>query len=322
MEILNTKSLPKVRDGRLNPFGTVSTAGISIHDAREQVCEEVVTETVTAVESPFDFTTGEFTDEHVRGNMYAWDVEAVPDESRFPKPEAVVHERRDLDYEKVLKTVGSVQDEVSFGLCKEQALEILNQERESKKPRKGVIDCLSSYCEAGDDRLQDWKKLATKPHCCRIVSMSVCYIGCETPHVWIAKDEAEERKLITDFFDLYAAGGIRIGFNTAAYDDRVMFFRALILNIPVPQQLQLNRYGGRQSIDLMAKMFGSLSDAVQLKTLLRHLGIRPPAGDVNGSHVLEMVESGQWGELAMYNASDAWSEARLYERVTRVLDLS
>ncbi len=68
-------------------------------------------------------------------------------------------------------------------------------------------------------------------------------------------------------------------------------------------------------------MFDGVGDMLKLKTLLNNVGIEPPAGDVNGSHVLGMVEAGEWGQLELYVASDAWSEMELFiQRVQRLIE--
>jgi hypothetical protein len=51
-------------------------------------------------------------------------------------------------------------------------------------------------------------------------------------------------------------------------------------------------------------------------------GVSPPAGDVDGSMVLDMVDGGQWEELAAYVASDAWSEMQLFKVMQNVLVMS
>jgi len=109
------------------------------------------------------------------------------------------------------------------------------------------------------------------------------------------------------------------GYNTLAFDERVMFWRALQLRVKVPTRLKLSRYSTPDCIDLMSAMFNGPGDAIKLKRLLRMVGITPPAGDVDGSHVLEMVEGAQWDELCKYVASDAWSEMQLYLMAKKVL---
>ena len=106
------------------------------------------------------------------------------------------------------------------------------------------------------------------------------------------------------------------------FDDRVIFWRAMILGVRGANQMAISKWGSKGAIDLMLKMFGGASDAIQLKALLRMLGIDPPAGDMDGSQVLELVDNAQWDQLALYVASDAWSELQLLARVQQVLELS
>ena len=304
-----------------DPFAeTVSTAGIveaDIHEASDVVEVSESFQHSSYHEEPWeDFSTV--------GGFWAYDLEAVPDETRFPRPEIKEAEFDDsFDPEAVLKTTTSCQARLGEGVCPEQLL--ILQETElgrTKGARKGVLDVIRKTMEGGDAEWRKWHALGARPETARIVAMAVCAYGDpDHPRTWIAKTRDDERRLVQDFFDLYDVGTTRCGYNIAGYDDRLIFWRAMALGVRPIKPLALSRYGGRGSIDLMAKMFSNLGDAMKLKSLLAMLGIVPPAGDMDGSRVLELVDSDQWDLLAEYVASDAWSELLLLAKVQQVLEL-
>lgn len=303
-----------------DPFSeTISTAGIMEDDMHP--IEEVV-ETDSYGHSPY--TEDAWEDFSTVGGFWAYDLEAVPDESRFPRPAIKEAEYDDdFDVEAILKTTSTCQSRLRDGVCPEQLLLLQSAEESREKGgRKGVLDSIRKSMEEGSTEWRKWHALGARPETARIVAMSVCCFGDpHHPRTWIAKNRDEEKQLVQDFFDLYDIGTTRVGYNIAGYDDRLIFWRAMALGVRPIKPLSLSRFGGRGSIDLMAKMFSSLSDAMKLKSLLSMLNIVPPAGDMEGSRVLELVDSDQWDLLTEYVASDAWSEMQLLAKVQQVLEL-
>ena len=304
-----------------DPFSvSISTAGIVEEDIHQTA--DVIEASDTFLHSPYhdspwhDFAT-------VAG-FWSYDLEAVPDETRFPRPEVKEAEFDvSFDPETILKTTTSCQARLRDGVCPEQLLILQDTELgRAKGARKGVLDVIRKTMEGGDAEWRKWHALGARPETARIVAMSVCAYGDpDHPRTWIAKNQKEERQLVQDFCDLYDVGTTRVGYNIAGYDDRLIFWRAMKLGVRPIKPLSLSRYGGRGSIDLMAKMFSNLGDAMRLKALLSMLGIVPPAGDMEGSQVLELVDSDQWDLLAEYVASDAWAELQLLAKVQQVLEL-
>jgi hypothetical protein len=303
-----------------DPFDAeISTVGITeedIHETGEQTESTAFTYSRYSENPWADFPTV--------GGYWTYDLEAVPDETRFPRPniEDPVFDNS-LDLEAVLKTETTLKQRLKDRMCPEQLL--LLQEHESKRekgPRKGVSETIRKEMEDGDKEWREWHRLGTQPHSARIVAMGVCAFGDpDQPRTWVAKTIAEERQLLQDFFDLYDFGTTRAGYNIAGYDDRLIFWRAMRLGVKPIKPMQLNRYGGRNCCDLMLKMFNNIGDSMQLKKLLRMLNIPPPAGDMEGSQVLELVDTNQWDLLEQYVASDAWCELQLLARVQHILEL-
>jgi hypothetical protein len=248
---------------------------------------------------------------------FAYDLEAVPN---APKPEVVVHDPRTYESDKVLKTETTVKQFLGEGCCKDDSTVLLQLEQDGKC-RKGVISTLKAHVEGGDEDLQAWKKLATDSRNARIVAMSICFYNDPVPVVWTAETKAQERELISAFYRTHATGRTRTGYNIAIYDDRLISYRAMTLGVDVPCPLHCAKFGGKQSVDIALNLFGDVAHMMKLKTLLPIQGIQPPAGDTNGGDVLGMVEGGQWDRLAMYVASDAWSEMELYKKAQRYIEL-
>lgn len=255
------------------------------------------------------------------GGYFAYDLESVPDESRFPRPEERVIEPRSIVYIDALRTEKTVTDQIELGITPEQATDMLEMEMEKGKPRSGVVKRLQAAMQGSGSQLDDWKRLAVDPFSARIVALGVChYNDPSVAEVMTATNEDEERELVQTFFDLHATGRTRVGYNISGFDDQLIMWRAMTLGVNVQKPLHVSKWGGRQSVDLMQKLFPG-TQAQKLKTLLPALGIYPPAGDVNGSHVLDMVDGAQWEELKLYVASDAWSEMQLLRKVQSVLEL-
>ena len=262
--------------------------------------------------------------ESQKSGYVAYDLETVPDESRFPRPEPKVVEERPFNYVNALKTEASITQEIAAGITGEQAMELLEMEGKRGKPRQGIQKKLQAVLQGGgDEGLEKWKRLALDPLGCRIVACGICYHD-GTTEVCVAQNDKEEFDLLTTLFEIIGKN-TRVGYNIAAFDDPVIMTRAMLLRVPVQQQIHVSRWGGKNSIDMMQKLFpggssGSISH--RLKNILPMFGVSPPAGDVDGSMVLDMVDGGQWEELAAYVASDAWSEMQLFKVMQNVLVMS
>ena len=299
----------------MDPFAKkLSTVGVS-PDAERSESSPLKTD------SDFSWVMHDIENWPSKTTIYSYDLETVPDDTRWPRPEEKIIEPRPIDSAVVLKTEASCKAELEAGLCEDQARELLAVEQSSKKPRKGIQDALRKHIDLGDQAMQDWKNLSKNPWSCKIVSIGYCRIDSDVPEVLLAQTEKEEIGIIQSFFDLLSAGHVRLGYNILGYDERVIFWRALHYGIKPPVKLKFTRYGTDSCIDVMLKLFNNMGDAIPLKDLLYNIGIAPPAGRTNGSHVLEMVDGAQWDAIAHYVASDAWSEMELYRRIRRVLEV-
>lgn len=306
---------------------------ITLEDIQEtpdgqQEIAEIVEASEDSQEKPkptgkFEYTIG--LGHHKTAGYFAYDLETIPDESRFPRPEKKEIVARSFNYVDALKTEATITAEIQAGITPDQARELLEMENDRSKPRQGVVKKLqAAENSSGDDELDQWKKLALDPLGCRIVAVGVCYHS-GVVEVMTAKNLREEFDLLVHLFEVIGQG-TRTGYNIAAFDDPVIMTRAMMLRVPVSKQIHVSRWGGKNSVDIMQKLFpggtGGGSVSHRLKNILPMFGIQPPAGDVDGSHVLDMVDGGQWEELERYVASDAWSEMQLFKVMQSVLVMS
>ena len=110
-----------------------------------------------------------------------------------------------------------------------------------------------------------------------------------------------------------------MGYNIRSFDDRVIVARSMIHGITTPRLLNLSRYD-KNSIDLMTILFQG-PKAMKLKNLVHNLGIEPPAGDMDGSHVADLFFSGQLELLREYVASDCVVEMELLKKLQDVVEI-
>ena len=271
------------------------------------------------------FCPFESTDEYLaanRGQYFVWDLETVPDESRYPRPVAADKERHEFDLKKLQAGNSEViVKELKTGLMQEDQLdELLQLENTSKKPRVTVCkEIMKAINDLGSDYTEWQKKGSTDPWLGRIVAFSWSFLGEETVHTMLAINAEEERQILAMFWCLQSVG-IRVGYNTKSFDDKFVFARSLILDVQPSVELEMGRYS-KQSKDIMWMMFDSLADAKGCKEMARLMGIEVPAGDVEGKHVFDMVECGDWDGLAKYSNSDVVVEKAMFKMVKKYLQV-
>lgn len=285
-----------------DPFNqSVSTAELTSESIREDTCPKP---------TPLQ--------DDCRGRIFVYDLETVPDESAHPRPDPKSVEPRSLNAEAVLKTADTVKAEIRIGITPEQAEQLLQMERNGKA-RKGVISELQKAVEESDRELAAWKMLATNPWACRIVALGLSWYGTGSVQSIVCTNEDEEREALLQFWNA-ASVGTRCGYCIHRFDDRVIVARSMLLGVLPPVGISLKKYDKR-SIDLYQVLFDGAGDSAKLKDLVRRLGIEPPAGDTNGSHVLDMVDAGQWDVLNDYVCSDVTVEMELLQRLQKVVEL-
>ena len=261
-----------------------------------------------------------------KDSLFVFDLETVPDESRFPRPVRVEKVKRpDLPGISLAKlitlTVPTIQAQIP-NLSEEQLLSLHESESNSKKPRSTVLTAIDKQIAAdnADDHeiaMMEWRKHSFNPFANKIVALGIEARGHSV--TMIAKNEAEERELIRVLWEHFANYETRCGYNITAFDDAVLIFRSMLLGIDAPRKIQRKKFANRESIDLMLAMFPS-SPARKLKEVCKELGIVPLAGyEMSGDQVFDLVEKEFWDEIATYVHSDAVIEFELYRRLNEYM---
>lgn len=257
------------------------------------------------------------------GSLFVFDLETVPDESRFPRPVAVEKikrpDREDISVVRLVEsTVPGIKTAIPT-LSESQLNLLMEYEQKSKKPRSGVIDAIDAQIAAdnADDHaaaMLEWKKYSFNPFACRIVAL-----GIEANNhsvTMLAKNDDEERELLRVLWEHINKFRVRCGYNITGFDDAVLIMRSMLLGVDASHPISRKKFGDKGSIDLMTALFPA-GQAQKLKEVCKMLGIVPLAGyEMSGDKVFDLVESGDWDGIAKYVHSDAVIEFELYRRLS------
>ena len=259
------------------------------------------------------------------GSVFVFDLETIPDESRFPRPVRVEKIKRAaaaIDLAKlVTQTVPAIKAKIPT-LSEDQLTQLMDLENGMAKPRSGVTDAITNQVaiDNADDHeaaMNEWKKLSFNPFGNRIVALG---IRSAKHHVtMLAKTDDEERELLRVLWEHINKFRVRCGYNITAFDDAVLIMRSMLLGVDAPGPISRKKFGDRASIDLMTALFPA-GPAQKLKEVCRMIGIMPPAGyEMSGDKVFDLVEAGDWANIAAYVESDAVIEFELYRRLSEYL---
>lgn len=296
-----------------DPFAALEE--VSEVDGVDNAVEDVVTELLKESEPA---ATGDIPS----GGVFVFDLETIPDESRFPRPVRVEKVKRPSIACELSKIVTQTVPQVKSWIPKlseEQLNQLADLENGLKKPRTGVLDAIEEQkrIDDADDfeaAMAEWKKLSFNPFGCRIVALG---IRSAKHHVtMLAKNDDEERELLRVLWKHIARFKTRCGYNITGFDDAVLVMRSMLLGVESSQLISRKKFGDRASIDLMTVLFPS-GQAQKLKEVCRMLGIVPPVGyEMSGDKVFDLTEAGDWNGIAAYVESDAVIEFELYQRLS------
>ena len=265
----------------------------------------------------------EATEQPRGGSWFVYDLETVPDESRFPKPEPPPKIERitaDVDLVDLQgSTVAAIGKQLSR-LSEDQLRHLLQMEQDADKTRSSVVTAIERELQVFDNTAEhaamvaEWRKLAFKPWGLRIVALGI--ETCKGEHVtMLAKTADEERELLRVLWEHVQLFNVRIGYNIHGFDDSVLVARSVMLGVESSLAIDRKRYGSNQSVDLMQMLFPD-GRPMKLKELCQWIGIEPEAGyEMSGDQVMDLVEAGDWDGIAAYLQSDAKIEAELYRRI-------
>ena len=255
-----------------------------------------------------------------QNGWFVYDLETVPDDSRFPKPEVRQPQDREPCGKASEELLGKAINMVVPWLSKMSVAELQQMLawETAGKSRSTMIEKINAELSilTGTDtsEVDEWRKRSFDPFSCRIVALGIA----TREYVWraVAKTPEEERELLQVFWTHVAAEKQRVGYNITAFDDRVIVARSMLLNPETGDSvIDLGRYD-KERLDLYTVLFGASRDSYKLKDLCEALKIVPEAGyEMRGDKVLDLVEAGDWDGIAHYVQSDAKIERQLYEMI-------
>lgn len=296
-----------------DPFAALDAAKVEEQTADFTEALSEIIEPVESEKQPADVPGG---------GVFVFDLETVPDESRFPRPvrvEKVKRPNAPVELAKlVTQTVPAIKSKIPT-LSEEQLNQLTDLENGLAKPRSGVLDAISQQLaiDNADDHeaaMNEWKKLSFNPFGCRIVALG---IRSAKHHVtMLAKNDDEERELLRVLWSHVAEFKTRCGYNITNFDDAVLVMRSMLLGVDASERISRKKYGDRASIDLMTCLFPA-GPAQKLKEVCKMIGIVPPVGyEMSGDKVFDLAEAGDWAGIAAYVESDAVIEFELYRRLS------
>jgi len=257
--------------------------------------------------------------------VMVYDLETIPDESRFPRPnvDPTASSVPSLDVDQFFTACKTVE-EVKKYLAKNplsvvQYDGLIAVEQQSDKPRKGVVDEVEKWKSSVLSIFEDWKKeCSTNPLKCRIVAFGWAIGNAEVESMTATNDD-EERAICEKFWLLVSSGRRRAGYNITGFDDAVIGIRSILLGVEPSIRLSRRKYGNTQSLDLMSLLFPN-STAQKLKEVCAALQITVPAGDMDGSKVFDLFHEGKVEDIGAYVRSDVEVERELMWRLREVFD--
>ena len=258
-------------------------------------------------------------------SVFVFDLETVPDESRFPRPVRQEKVERP-DHECTLSALqGSAVPAIKRIiplLSATQLDSLLSMERSAKKPRSTVTELIEKQIEFDNTdpfemQMAEWKKLSFNPFGNRIVALGIEAKGHSI--TMLAKTPDEERELLRVLWQHINEYRTRCGYNITAFDDAVLIFRSMLLGVD-GYPISRKKFANFGSIDLMTAIFPA-GQAQKLKEVCKMLGIVPLAGyEMSGDQVFDLVEAGDWDGIANYVHSDAVIEFELYNRLANYVN--
>lgn len=257
-----------------------------------------------------------------REGVLFFDCETVPDETRFPRPKMPEPIAMGEELDKLLAnpktTVDWIKDALRKNLVLEEIEKIERHERAGKN-RAGVLDACQSARGGGNPEFDEWRKLSLSPIGCRITAFGWS-VGKGPVRSFVVTTDDEERLLLKSWWLLVdGADRQHCGFNTLSFDVGVLGFRSLILGVKPSKALNRSRYSNREAIDLYLRLFPNGSPGgCDCKSICRALGIEIPAGDMDGSKVLDLWDIQDFEGIGRYVESDVTIERELFYRTADV----
>jgi hypothetical protein len=257
-----------------------------------------------------------FSDSEIPG-VLTYDLETVPDESRFPAPKKVQASGVG-DVEVLLsKTANEIKKEVSDAT--EDELLDMRAKEASGPARKTVLSYIDGEVKSRSSEFEKWvKSNSVDPFRCKICAIGWS-VGRGEIRSMTAQNEDEEREILKAFWRLASESEkgeskprTRIGFGITRFDDVVIANRSIALGIKPSFRLMLKKYGNKQAVDLEQLIFQN-TKVVAAKSVARAWSISIPEPEMDGSQVYELFQAEEMDKIASYVRSDVYVEREMYE---------
>jgi DNA polymerase III epsilon subunit-like protein len=181
-------------------------------------------------------------------------------------------------------------------------------------------ESIAKYIEKA--QLEESSKAALDPDLCRIVAIAFQDVEPGVPlapKCGIARNEDEERKLLTRFWQAMKCklGGPKtlIGFNINDFDVVALMRRSLYLGVPWIKY-EVGRYRHPRIVDIMQEL--SYDGKLKYRSLdfyCKRFGIEEPDPLKSGADVIERIAMGDYESAKAHCIADVRKEYRLAEAV-------
>ncbi len=197
-------------------------------------------------------------------DLIYFDLETIPDTSRFKEPAARNDSGKDLE-----KIADSKISDLRSALPKlsMEELKILDELEETGQNRSGAIGSIRAEVRKVLEEHGKWaKRHATNPWKCRIVAHCFYDARSDTKTTVIAKNEEEEKLLLKEWYTVMRHR-VRCSWGGARFDDPVILARSIVLGVdgfPIDmsppwrntQHLDLSQLMGDTSLKAAAEAIG------------------------------------------------------------------
>ncbi len=258
-----------------------------------------------------------------REGILFFDIETVPDETRFPRPRKSEPVTLGAELDALIanpKATVPQFEELLRKLPIAEEIDKIEKFERAGKNRAGVFDAIKAARTGGNPEFDKWAKLSVNPIGCRIVAFGWSIGGKHPIKSFIATTNEEEQMLLRAWWALVEGKDRQhCGFNTNAFDLTVLMMRSSILKVRPSRTLSRKKYDNRESIDIYRRLFPEgYTDGCDCKSVCRAHGINIPAGDMDGSKVLDLWDVEDWDTIARYVESDVTIERELFYRTADV----
>ena len=127
----------------------------------------------------------------------------------------------------------------------------------------------------------------------------------------------DEKKMLTDFWQIAKDAGLFIGFNLMDFDLRFIYQRSVILGIKPSRDLSFARYRNNPIYDIMCEWSKwNLQNRISLHALSKVLGIlSPKEGEIEGKDVAQAYRDGRIKEICEYCEKDVDVTRKIYKKM-------